>query len=134
MLAVDTSVLLSIFKGETDGAAWLVRLQSEAVSHPLVACAVIWAEVRAFFRDDPSCLQALAALGIRLSADDESTALLAGSIYRSYKRKGGTRTTLVPDFLVAAHAATHAAALATSDRGYLRTYFPKLKLITSPRQ
>ena len=132
MLAVDTSVLLSIFKGETDGAAWLTCLQREAASRQLVACAVVWAEVRAFFRDDASCRQALEALGVQLSPDDESTALLAGSIYRSYKSKGGTRTALVPDFLVAAHAATHATALATTDRGYLRNYFPKLALITSP--
>jgi predicted nucleic acid-binding protein len=59
MLAVDTSVLLTIFKGEADGAAWLARLQREAALRPLVACAVVWAEVRAFFRDDPSCREAL---------------------------------------------------------------------------
>ncbi len=132
MLAVDTSVLLSIFKGEADGAAWLAYLQKEAASRPLVASAVVWAEVRAFFKDDTSCRQILAALGIQLSAENETSALLAGSIYRSYKSKGGTRMKLVPDFLVAAHAATQAAALVTTDRGYFRSYFPKLTLITSP--
>lgn len=132
MLAVDTSVLLTIFKGEAEGVAWLERLQKEAAARPLVACAVVWAEVRAFFRDDAHCRQAMGALHVQLSADDESTALLAGSIYRSYKSKGGSRSTLVPDFLVAAHAATHAAALATTDRGYFRNHFPKLTLITAP--
>ncbi len=132
MLAVDTSVLLSIFKGEADGAAWLTRLQREAASRPLVACSVVWTEVRAFFQDDTTCRNAIAAAGIRLSDGDESTALMAGRIYRSYKSKGGKRGTLVPDFLVAAHAVTHAAALATTDRGYFRHYFPKLTLITSP--
>ena len=132
MLAIDTSVILSVFKGEADGVAWLARLQQEAASHPLVACAVVWAEVRAFFPDDAACHDAITALGIKFSAADESTALMAGRIYRSYKTKGGGRTTLVPDFLVAAHAFTHANALATTDRGYFRQYFPKLTLITSP--
>ena len=132
MLAVDTSVLLSIFKGEAEGAAWLARLQTEAISRPLIACAVVWAEVRAFFPDDASCRNAFSALGIQFSESDETTAVLAGGIYRNYKRKGGNRSALVPDFLVAAHSATHATALATTDRGYFRKYFPKLILITSP--
>lgn len=39
---------------------------------------------------------------------------------------------ILPDFLVAAHASVQADALATEDRGYLRTYFPGVRIL-SPR-
>lgn len=132
MLAVDTSVILSIFKGEADGAAWFDRLQRESAAQPLIACSVVWAEVRAFFPNDAKCRDALHALEIQFCEENEATALMAGRIYQSYKSKGGTRGTVIPDFMVAAHAATQATALATTDRGYMRQYFPKITLITEP--
>lgn len=130
MLAVDTSVVLSILKGENEGTSWLARLQAEARVHDLVASAVVWAEVRAFFGNHRECQLAFDALQIGFGAIDESAALLAGDIFRQYRKAGGSRAAILPDFLVAAHAAIHATALATTDRGYFRQYFPKLNIVS----
>ncbi len=56
--------------------------------------------------------------------------MLAGKIFRDYRKEGGPRTTILPDFLVAAHAAIQADSLATEDRGYLRAYFPAIQLLS----
>ena len=130
MLAVDTSVILSILKGEDQGALWLARLQDEASTRDLVASAVVWSEVRAFFGNHRDCQMAFDALKIGFGAIDESAALLAGDIFRQYRKAGGSRSAVLPDFLVAAHAAIHATALATTDRGYFRQYFPKLNILS----
>ncbi len=55
--------------------------------------------------------------------------VLAGKIFRAYRRAGGPRKTILADFLVAAHAATQADSLATEDRGYMRSYFPSIRLL-----
>jgi predicted nucleic acid-binding protein len=128
-VAVDTSVLLAIFKGESRGASWLATLQLAAESASLVVSPVVLAEVRSFFPSDDACRRALRDLDLRLSELTEPAALLAGKIFRAYRRAGGPRTTILPDFLIAAHAATQAGALASEDRGYLRTYFPGIRLI-----
>lgn len=128
-IAIDTSVLLAIFKGEPSGEKWLDALQSAAASGALVVSSVVYAEVRSFFASDAACRSALDALDISHSPLSEESATLAGRIFRVYRKEGGPRTTILPDFLVAAHAATQATVLATEDRGYLRAYFPRIRLL-----
>jgi predicted nucleic acid-binding protein len=129
-VAIDTSVLLAIFKGEAEGVLWLEKLQQLAETTALRLSSVALAEVRSFFGSDEACMAALAPLQIQFSELEEEAALLAGAVFRKYRQAGGPRTTILPDFLVAAHAAKQADALATSDRGYLRTYFPEIRLVS----
>jgi predicted nucleic acid-binding protein len=129
-VAVDTSVLLAIFKGETRGELWLACLESASEAASLLLSSVVLAEVRSFFRSDDACLEALRDLGLRHSPLTENASLLAGKMFRAYRGEGGPRTTILPDFLVAAHAATQADSLATEDRGYLRRYFPTVRLLS----
>lgn len=129
IVAVDTSVLLSIFKGEQRGEAWLDRLQLEAESGSLLLSSIVLAETRSFFRTDEQCRSALRKLEIRHSPLGDEATLLAGKIFGQYRKEDGPRKTILPDFLVAAHAATQAELLATEDRGYLRRYFPAIRLL-----
>ena len=129
-LAVDTSVLLSIFKGEPQGAAWLERLRASAQTGALLVSSVVVAEVRAFFPSERACRSSLHDLELRHSPLTEEAAHLAGEIFRLYRSQGGPCTVILPDFLVASHAARQAQALATTDRGYMRRYFPGLRLVS----
>ncbi len=129
-VAIDTSVLLAIFKGEAGGELWLETLQSAAEAASLLLTSIVLAEARSFFPSDDACRKALGDLDLRHSPLTEDASLLAGKIFRTYRSEGGPRTTILPDFLVAAHAATQADWLATEDRGYLRRYFPNLRLLS----
>ena len=129
-VAVDTSVLLAIFKGEARGEAWLETLQTASEAASLLVSSIVLAEVRSFFPSDDACRKALRGLELKHSALVEDAALLAGKTFRAYRSEGGPRTTILPDFLVAAHAAVQADSLATEDRGYLRAYFPSIRLLS----
>ena len=54
---------------------------------------------------------------------------LAGKAFLGYRRRGGSRTTALPDFFIDAHAAIAGYRLITRDAACVRAYFPKVALI-----
>jgi predicted nucleic acid-binding protein len=59
-------------------------------------------------------------------------AFLAGKAFFAYRRRGGARTTTLPDFFIGAHAAVKGYALLTRDRGRFETYFPTVEVVGPP--
>jgi predicted nucleic acid-binding protein len=74
-------------------------------------------------------MEFLGQLAISYDPISPEAAYLAGQTFKNYRKAGGPRDHLVPDFLIAAHAQIQANRLAAVDRGYLRTWFPELELL-----
>lgn len=54
---------------------------------------------------------------------------LASRAFLAYRRRGGTRTTPLPDFFIGAHAAAAGLVLLTRDPQRVAAYFPDVALI-----
>jgi predicted nucleic acid-binding protein len=127
--AVDTSVLIAIARQESDANAWVEVLAKANHDGDLVICEVVAAEYFALVQGGDLFRESLGALGISFSATTFESAQLAGSIFKRYRREGGPREHLIADFLIGAHAQVQADRMAAIDRGYLRRYFPRLRLL-----
>ena len=53
----------------------------------------------------------------------------ASRAFQAYRRRGGTKTSPLPDFYIGAHAQVGGLKLLTRDVSRFRTYFPSVELI-----
>lgn len=128
--ALDSSVLLLVLRRQPVWKDWRDRLSAAAAEGPLLICPVVFAECAAGFASAEQAREQFASLGISYDAISSEAAYLAGKTFLEYRRAGGPREQLIPDFLIAAHASLQAERLAAIDRGYLRRYFGSLELLT----
>jgi predicted nucleic acid-binding protein len=126
----DTNVLFDYLSEDEEWADWSAAMLSEAANRgPIAINPIVFAEISVRFDAIEAVNEALpASYFLRVDLPWEA-AFLAGKVFERYKRKGGTRTSALPDFFIGAHAAVTGMTLLTRDARRYRTYFPKLKMI-----
>ena len=95
----------------------------------VIACEIVWAETAAFFPSVQSALETMDRLGVLYSEIDKDVSLQASVAWRKYRKRGGTRLRILPDFLIGAHAAACADRLLTRDSKFHKTFFAGLSVI-----
>lgn len=130
---VDTNVLLDVIGADTRFGSrskdCLVRCGSTGV---LVINPVIYAEVGAVIETLEELDDLLPLSLFRRDPLPWEAAYLAGRAFRRYRERGGTRSRVLADFLIGAHAATKGMILITRDRGYSTHFRVAIKDPTEP--
>ncbi len=127
--ALDSSVLLLLSRKQPGWEVWRDRLQFAASEGELSISPIAFAEFSLAYSQVEAVQSDLDLLNVYYDPITPAAAYLAGQIFLRYRRNGGPRLNLIPDFLIAAHASVQADRLAALDRGYIRTYFPSLALL-----
>lgn len=128
--ALDSSILIQLYRKQAGWELWRDKLQEVSSEGQLLISPVAFAEYSVAYPSSNSALADLDRLNVVYDVISPDSAYLAGQIFLRYRREGGPRLHLLPDFLIAAHATMQAERLAAIDRGYLRRYFPDLELLT----
>src|ERR1700712_608845 len=105
-------------------------MESAADRSRLVINALIYAEVSVRYSRIEDLEAALPKALLEREPISYEAAFLAGKAFLTYRRQGGTKRSLLPDFFIGAHAATAGYRLLTRDAARYRSYFPRLQLIS----
>lgn len=128
-IVVDSSVLLDVFTEDARWLAWSQAQLAEAAARgALIVNAVILAEIAPRFSRIETLHAALPSM-IVIEPIPPAAAFLAGHAHADYRRAGGSREAVLPDFLIGAHAAVTARPLLTRDPRRVATHIPGTTLI-----
>ena len=129
MILVDTNVLLDIYKADSIWMPWSLQHLQQAKPGQLAINMVVYAELAGHPAEPANLDEFLEMLDIQMLELSRPAARLAGLAFRNYRQRGGTKTGVLPDFFIGAHAQAEGYKLLTRDAGRYKTYFPKIKLI-----
>ena len=151
--AIDTNILLDILIPDEAFMLSSKRLLDKyAEMGQLIISEIVYAELASQFHSEKTLKDFLSDTGIKLIYSDETALYLAGERWRNYaaNRKNKLRCPrcgrdasiichscknlilfrqhIISDFIIGAHAITHAQMLLSRDRGFYKTYFKDLKV------
>lgn len=134
MILVDTCVLLDVVQDDPHWGDWSQSQLERALGHGGLAIdPIVYAELSVWYDDLARLEQTLAAFGAVFEELPREALFLAGKAFRQYRARRGTRSSVLPDFFIGAHAAVCGMPILTRDTARFRTYFPGVALLAPQR-
>ena len=130
MLLVDTNVLVDVLEDDPKWADWSVRqLRAQAQVHELVINPVIYSELSLTFDSVKALDETIEGMGLIYQELPRPALFLAGRAFVKYRREGGTKSNVLADFFIGAHAAVLSCGILTRDGRRYRNYFPRVAIV-----
>jgi predicted nucleic acid-binding protein len=131
MILIDSNVIVDLLTRDPTWYVWSKAAVRDAADHGDIAInPIIYAEISSGFATMAELDHELGPDGFRRLALPYEAGFIAGQAFVEYRRRGGVRTSPLPDFYIGAHAAVSGLKLLTRDVRRYRGYFPKVPLIS----
>ncbi|ARQ56861.1 PilT domain-containing protein [Rhizobium sp. Kim5] len=131
---LDTNIVIALLDNKHLHHAWSVAELEKIDRRPAIVSDIVYCEVSVGMPDQASLDAAIARLGLeRIPAKDEAL-FRAGEAFKRYRTVNkGTKTGVLPDFLIGAIAEIEETPLMTTNEKDFTGYFSKLELISPPK-
>ena len=130
MILVDTNVLLDVLQDDPQWANWSqAQLEGARLTDELAINPVIYSELSMAFERIEELEEVLGEASLEVAPIPREALFLAGKAFLTYRRRQGTKSGVLPDFYIGAHAAVAGCRLLTRDVARYRGYFPTVRLI-----
>jgi predicted nucleic acid-binding protein len=131
MVLVDSNVILDVAMADPRWAPWSAEQLARWLDQgPVVINAIVYGEI-AFATDRIEVVDELLPAHLYdYRPLPREAAFLAARAHADYRSRGGSRHSILPDFLIGAHALVERLPLLTRDERRYRQAFPGLRLIS----
>ena len=130
MTLIDTNVLIDVLIGDATWQSWSAQmLDQRSLQGLLLVSDIAYAELSSRFDFERDLNFALTSLDVIHRQIPKLALFVAGQAFQRYRRAGGPRLSLLPDFFIGAHAQVEGLPILTRDTRRYRTYFPDVQLI-----
>lgn len=131
MTLVDTNVLLDLVTNDPVWVDWSVaQLEAASLIGPLFINDIVYAELAVRYDRIEDLDAFIGDAQLLLTPLPRAALFLAGKVFNQYRRAGGPRLGVLPDFLIGAQAAVQDLPLLTRDVTRYKSYFPTVRLIS----
>ena len=130
MLLVDTNVLVDVLENDPEWADWSIgQLRAQSKVHRLAINPIIYSELSLTFSTVEALDRTVDDLGLTMIEIPKPALFLAGKAFVHYRRQDGTKSDVLADFFIGAHAVVSRYPLLTRDTRRYNSYFADVKLI-----
>ncbi|MFB2553928.1 type II toxin-antitoxin system VapC family toxin [Ensifer soli] len=130
MTLVDTNILLDLVTNDPAWADWSIeQMEAAALAGPLLINDAIYAELSVRYQRIEDVDAFIDEAGLLVMPMPREALFLAAKVFTQYRRAGGARTGVLPDFFIGAQAAVQQWPLLTRDARRYQSYFPTVTLI-----
>lgn len=130
MTLVDTNVLIDVLANDPHWRSWSVDMLARQYDlGALIVSDVTYAELSPQFASSRALDAAMVQLNVELQRIPREALFIAGGTFARYRRQGGTRSNVLADFFIGAHARVLGCPVLTRDIRRYRRYFSDLALI-----
>ena len=130
MILVDSCVLLDLIGCDPVWQSWSARqIAADSLVEDLFVNSIVYAEISTRYDREQDVDRILSALGLEFMGIPRRASVLAAKVYQHYRRNGGQRTSLLPDFFIGAQATVLGCPILTRDTRRYLTHFPNVPLI-----
>ena len=131
MVLVDTNVIVDVWQDHSEWFDWsAAQLRAQSQVHELAINPIIYAELSLNYESIETLNARVADLALTFLEMPRASLFLAGQAFLKYRRGGGSKSGVLPDFFIGAHAAILGCAILTRDAARYYTYFPTVELLT----
>jgi predicted nucleic acid-binding protein len=130
MIIVDSNVLIDVLENDPTWAEWsITQLRAQSQIHRLTINETVYAEISLTFSTVEALDLTIQDLDLDFMSTPKSALFLAGKAFLRYRRQGGTKSNVLSDFFIGAHAAVAGCAVLTRYTRRFSSYFPTVPLI-----
>jgi len=131
VILVDTCVLIDVVEDEPAWSTWsLGQLAQWSALGPVVINPMVFSEWSTLFPNVGAVELAMRDIQLTWRETPRQALFLAAKAHAQYRRRGGPRAMVLPDFVVGAHAAVEGWPVLTRARRRFATYFPTLEIVS----